>query len=165
MGHGYTIRAEEEALKRFASSREGFGKPGAVVIGPAGEKMVRFALIANDTWRCAGRTGTGAVLGSKLVKALVFQGDRRRVYHDPEGIADYAKAFSKEHFQNPGVKAYRKMGTTMMVTVMNNAGALPTRYWRQGTCGHAEEISGERYHQEHDVHPHACAKCFMPAVV
>ncbi len=156
-----TITAEEEALKRFAPNKDGYRKPGAVVIGPAGEKLVRFAIIANDKWRCAGRTGLGAVLGSKLVKALVFQGDRRRLYHDQEGIAEYAKAFSQEHYQNPGAKAYRKMGTTMMVTLMNNAGAFPNKYWRQGTCDHAEEISGERYHQQHDVHPHACAKCFM----
>ena len=156
-----TFRAEEEAVKQFGIVQEGYRKPGAVVIGPAGEKLVRFAIIANDLWRCAGRTGAGAVLGSKLVKAIVFQGDRKRSYHDQAGIADYAKAFSKEHFNNPGVTAYRKMGTTMMVTLMNNVGAFPTRYWGQGTCEHAEAISGETYHQEQEITPHACAKCFM----
>jgi len=156
-----TITAEEEAVKRFGSTQEGYRKPGAIVIGPAGEKLVRFAIIANDKWRCAGRTGVGAVLGSKLVKALVFQGDQKRTYSNPEGIADYAKTFSKENFHHPGVKAYRKMGTTMMVTLMNNAGAFPAKYWSQGTCEHVEEISGETYHQQHEVHPHACAKCFM----
>lgn len=156
-----TITAEEEAVKRFGSTREGYRKPGAIVIGPAGEKLVKFAIIANDKWRCAGRTGVGAVLGSKLVKALVFQGDHKRTYSNPEGIADYAKSFSKENFHHPGVKAYRKMGTTMMVTLMNNAGAFPAKYWSQGTCEHVEAISGETYHQQHEVHPHACAKCFM----
>lgn len=156
-----TFSAEEEAVKRFGVVKEHYSKPGAVVIGPAGEKLVRFAIIANDKWRCAGRTGIGAVLGSKLVKALVFQGDRKRAYHNPEGIADYAKDFSKENFENPGVKAYRKLGTTMMVTLMNNVGAFPAKYWSQGTCEHVEEISGETFHQEHEIRPHACAKCFM----
>ena len=156
-----TFTAEEEAVKRFGIIKEGFRKPGAVVIGPAGEKLVKFAIIANDKWRCAGRTGVGAVLGSKQVKALVFQGDQRRRYSDQEGVAEYAKTFSKENFDHPGVKAYRKMGTTMMVTLMNNAGAFPAKYWSQGTCEHVEEISGETYHQQHEIHPHACSKCFM----
>ncbi len=63
--------------------------------------------------------------------------------------------------QHPGVKAYRKMGTTMMVTLMNSVGAFPAKYWSQGSCEHAEQISGELYHEEHEVKPHACAKCFM----
>ena len=156
-----TFTAEEEAVKRFATSGEGYRKPGAIVIGPAGENLVRFAIIANDKWRCAGRTGVGAVLGSKLVKAIVFQGDRKREYADPTGVADYAKAFSSTNFDQPGVQAYRKMGTTMMVSLMNHTGALPTRYWNQGSWEHAESISGETYHQTHEVKPHACAKCFM----
>src|SRR5210317_286014 len=156
-----TFLAEEEAVKRFALNKEGFRKPGAIVIGPAGENLVKFAIIANDKWRCAGRTGVGAVLGSKRVKALVFQGDRKREYSDPDGVAEYAKAFSKTNFDQPGVKAYRKLGTTMMVSLMNHAGALPTKYWSQGTWEHAESISGETFHEEHKVTPHACAKCFM----
>ncbi len=156
-----TFAAEERALELFSPNKEGYRKPGAIVIGPAGEKLVKFAIIANDKWRCAGRTGVGTVLGSKLIKGLVFQGDRKREYADQDGVAAYAKAFSKENMQNPGVKAYRKMGTTMMVNLMNNAKAFPAKYWRQGTCDHAEEISGEKYHKEHEVKPHACAKCFM----
>ncbi len=156
-----TFAAEEAAVERFAYHREGFTKRGAVVIGPAGEKLVRYAIIANDKWRCAGRTGVGTVMGSKLVKAIVFQGDRKRVYANPEGVAEYAMNFSKTNMEHPGVKAYKKMGTTMMVTLMNNAGAFPAKYWNQGSCDHVEEISGERYHAEHEVKPHACAKCFM----
>ncbi len=156
-----TFAAEAEALKRFAPNRDGYGKPGALVIGPAGEALVKYAIIANDTWRCAGRTGVGAVLGAKLVKGIVFQGDRKRVYADPTGVADYAKAFSQANYEHPGVKAYRAMGTTMMVGLMNHTGAFPAKYWSQGSCEHWEQISGETYHKEHDVKAHACAKCFM----
>ncbi len=156
-----TFTAEAEAVQRFAPNNEEFTKPGAITIGPAGEKMVKYAIIANDKWRCAGRTGVGAVLGSKHIKAVVFQGDRKRQYADKEGIAEYAKNFSKTNMQHPGVKAYRNMGTTMMVTLMNSVGAFPAKYWSQGSCEHSEQISGELYHEEHDVKPHACAKCFM----
>jgi aldehyde:ferredoxin oxidoreductase len=156
-----TFTAEKEVVKQHSLTRDGDSKPGAIVIGPAGERQVRFALIANDKWRCAGRTGVGAVMGAKNIKGIVFQGDRRRVLHDPEAVADYAKHFSKTHRQHPGVKAYRAMGTTMMVALMNTVGAFPAKYWRQGTCDHWERISGEVFHKEHEVKPHACAKCFM----
>jgi simple sugar transport system permease protein len=49
----------------------------------------------------------------------------------------------------------------MMVAVMNTAGAFPARYWNQGSVEHWENLSGERYHEEHEVKAHACAKCFM----
>ena len=156
-----TFTAEQEIVKRFSLNKADFGKPGAVVIGPAGEKLVRFALIANDKWRCAGRTGAGAVMGAKHLKGIVFQGNRKRVLFKPEEVAEYARDFSKTHRHNPGVEAYRAMGTTMMVALMNTVKAFPSRYWQQGTCDHWEKISGETYHKEHDVKPHACAKCFM----
>ncbi len=156
-----SISTEEIALERFAAKDESYRKPGAVTIGPAGEKMVKFALIANDKWRCAGRTGAGAVMGSKRVKAIVFHGDRKRQYADPEAVALLAKEFSGKHAKGPAAKAYKAMGTTMMVSLMNSAGAFPAKYWSQGSCEHWEQISGEQFHEEHDVKPHSCAKCFM----
>jgi aldehyde:ferredoxin oxidoreductase len=160
-----SITAETEAVAKFAPNTSGYTggyrKPGAVTIGPAGENMVKFALIANDKWRCAGRTGAGAVMGSKLVKAIVFQGDRKREYFDTAGVAQYAKEFAAKNSQHPGVKAYKAMGTTMMVSLMNTAGAFPAKYWSLGSCEHWEKISGEQYHQDHEIQPHACAKCFM----
>lgn len=156
-----SITAEELAVERFAPNSENYRTPGAVTIGPAGEKMVKFALIANDKWRCAGRTGAGTVMGSKLIKAIVFQGDRKRQYADPEGVTQFANDFARKNGKGPGAKAYKAMGTTMMVSLMNNVGAFPAKYWSQGSCDHAEQISGERFHEEHDVTPHACAKCFM----
>ena len=156
-----SISAEEQAVASFAPNVDGYSKPGAVSIGPAGENLVRFALISNDKWRCAGRTGAGAVLGSKRIKSIVFQGDRKRQYYDIDGVASYARNFSKTNMDNPGVKAYKGMGTTMMVSLMNTVGAFPAKYWSQGDCEHWEKISGETYHSEHEIKPHACAKCFM----
>jgi len=156
-----TFRTEAEAVARAAVATEGYRKPGAVVIGPAGERLLRFAVIENDKWRSAGRGGVGAVMGSKRLKAVVFQGDRKRGLHDARGLADYGKAFAAAHADNPGVKAYKALGTTMMVAIMNKAGAFPARYWAQGTCEHWEKISGQTFHRDNTVTPHACAKCFM----
>ncbi|MFP4315896.1 MAG: aldehyde ferredoxin oxidoreductase family protein [Desulfovibrionales bacterium] len=156
-----TYAAEDAAVERFAQKGDGYGRPGAVVIGPAGENLVRFALIENDYWRSAGRAGTGAVMGSKRLKGIVFSGDRKREVADPKGLKEYAREFLRKGKDTPGVKAYKGYGTTMMVALMNTAGAFPSRYWQQGSCDHWERISGETFHAEHDVTPHACAKCFM----
>jgi aldehyde:ferredoxin oxidoreductase len=154
---------ESDAMARnaFTLPRADAKRVGAVVIGPAGENLSRLAMIANERWRCAGRAGVGAVMGSKKLKAIVFQGDRQRVAADPAGLAAYAAAFAKRGVENKGVKAYKAMGTTMMVALMNTAGAFPAKYWSQGSCDHWKKISGETFHQEHAVKAHACAKCFM----
>ncbi|MGE4470722.1 MAG: aldehyde ferredoxin oxidoreductase family protein [Desulfovibrio sp.] len=154
-----TYETEDQALQRFAPV--GFSRPGAVVIGPAGERQVRFALLENDYWRSAGRGGAGAVMGSKNLKALVFAGDRKRPLADPEGASTYAKKFLAAGKDTAGAKGYKQFGTTAMVALMNTAGAFPAKYWSQGTCEHWERLSGETFHAEHDVRPHACRKCFM----
>lgn len=124
-----TFKTEQEVIKHLALPKSEGGKVGAVVIGPAGEKKVAFAMIANDKWRCAGRAGTGAVMGSKLLKAIVFQGNQKRPISKPETLNEYCKQFSKKNINHPGVKAYKALGTTMMVSLMNSVGAFPTQYW------------------------------------
>ena len=159
-----TERAEAEALARFApAGPDGSAWPrlGAVVIGPAGERLVPFAMIANDRWHCAGRTGMGAVMGSKGVKAVIFAGDRKRGQADPDGARAYARDFMRRNRDTPGVKAYKAQGTTLMVALMNTAGAFPGRYWTEGSVKHWEAISGDHYHADHDIEPSACAKCFV----
>ena len=153
--------SEKLALEKLRLKKEGFRKPGAIVIGPADENLVRFSLIANDKWRCAGRAGVGAVMGSKNLKAVVFQGDRKRDLHRPDEVKRYSKAFLQAHKNSPGAETYRNNGTPVMVALMNSVGAFPAKYWQQGSCEHWERISADTFHKEHEVKPHACAKCFM----
>jgi aldehyde:ferredoxin oxidoreductase len=154
-----TFQAEDAVRERFA--RAEFKKPGAVVIGPAGENLVRFAVIENDYWRSAGRTGPGTVMGSKLLKAVIFQGDRKRPLYDEKAVREFSKAVAANAKDNPGVKAYKSMGTPMMVKIMNTAKAFPTRYWSQGTCDHWEKISADALHTQCEVKANPCLKCFM----
>jgi aldehyde:ferredoxin oxidoreductase len=156
-----TYASEDAVLERFRRNDAGFKRPGAVVIGPAAEKGIRFGLLKNDHWRSAGRTGVGAVLGAKRVKGVLFQGDRRRPLHDEGALRAFAKRLMKESRDNPGVKAYKSMGTSQMVKIMNAAQAFPTRYWSMGTCPHWEAISADALHARCEVEPHACLKCFM----
>lgn len=154
-----TFQAEDAVRERFALAQ--FKKPGAAVIGPAGENLVRFAVIENDYWRSAGRTGTGTVMGSKLLKAVIFQGDRKRPLYDEKAVREFSKAVAANAKDNPGVKAYKSMGTPMMVKIMNTAKAFPTRYWSQGTCDHWDKISADALHTQCEVKANPCLKCFM----
>ncbi|NCC25625.1 MAG: aldehyde:ferredoxin oxidoreductase, partial [Deltaproteobacteria bacterium] len=156
-----TFVAEEEISRLTASFYPQGSRTGAMVVGPAAENLVRFAIVANDRWRCAGRCGVGTVLGAKKIKGLVFGGKRKRPLAEPDGLKAYAKDFLTRFKDSPGAKAYRARGTTQMVAIMNTARAFPAKYWSQGTCEHWERISGDTLHAEHEVVPHACRKCFM----
>ena len=156
-----TYEAEEIVLERFGGTRKEYKKTGAVVVGPASENGVRFGVINNDRWRQAGRAGVGTVMGAKKVKAIVFKGDRKRPIADDEAVAALAKQFAEISKENPGVHAYKSMGTPQLVKVVNAANAFPTRYWSKGKYENWEKISAEALHSQCDVTPSACLRCFM----
>jgi len=156
-----TFETECVVGKRHTHSGEGFRRPGVVVIGPAAENGVRFSIIKNDGWRCAGRTGVGTVMGSKRIKAIVFQGDRTRPLYDEPAVRELSRQFIAKNRNHPAVKAYQARGTSQMVKVMNTANAFPTRYWAESRFNKWEQISGDALHERCRVRPHACAKCLM----
>ena len=73
-----TYETEDAVNMLYGKSEDKNFKSGSVVIGPAGENLVTFSLIESDHWRSAGRTGSGTVMGSKNLKAILFKGDRKR---------------------------------------------------------------------------------------
>jgi len=125
--------------------REAIGRKdaGIVVIGPAGENLVRFAVIENNYWRSAGRGGPGTVLGSKKVKGIVFYGDAKRSVASPNMIKSLWEDTGSKAKTDPGVAAYKELGTPMMVAIMNKVGAFPTKYWSSGTYDKWEKISAD----------------------
>ena len=135
--------------------------PGVMVIGPAGENLVRFAVVKNDGWRVAGRTGMGALFGSKRLKGLAFHGQQRREFAAPDGLKAFARDTLKEFKDHPATFNYRTKGTPMMVEVMNKAGAFPNRYWSRGYLEGWEKISATAIKEHCRPRPHACRTCFM----
>lgn len=133
----------------------------AVVIGPAGEKMVRFACVENNYWRSAGRTGMGAVMGSKKLKAIVFYGQANCETADPEMLKEAVARIREKGRDNPGVKAYQTYGTPVMVKIMNGSKAFPTRYWSDGSYHRWEEICGDAHQQRFQVKARSCPQCFL----
>ncbi|MFN2436367.1 MAG: aldehyde ferredoxin oxidoreductase N-terminal domain-containing protein, partial [Desulfotignum sp.] len=147
----------EDAVKALCGKKDA----AALVIGPAGENRVMYAVIENDYWRSAGRTGMGAVMGSKNIKALVFHGEKRRSFHDPDAMKQYAKTMAKDLNQHPATRTYRTQGTPVMVDGLNKAGAFPARYWSQGTCDHYEKINAAAMAEKLGAKPRSCKTCFM----
>ncbi len=159
---GLDTYATEDRIKEWIkANRPAAKKCGAVVIGPAGENQVSFAVIENDYWRSAGRTGVGAVMGSKKIKGIAFWGNRKKELSDPDLAKSFARDTAQRSKDNPGVKAYKSMGTPMMVDVMSKVGSFPTRYWKKGTAEHREQINAAALHERMDVQPHPCLRCFI----
>jgi aldehyde:ferredoxin oxidoreductase len=142
--------------------RELVGKQsGIMVIGPAGENLVRFSLVANNYWRSAGRTGIGAVLGAKNIKGMAFSGSVQKEVAEPEILQELWSQISSERKTNPVIQGFKAKGTPALVSVLNEIGSFPTRYWSKGTLDGWENISAEGLHEQCNVKPHACAKCLM----
>lgn len=153
---GKTVWETEERL------RQQLGVPDAIVasIGPAGEKLVRFACIVNDLHRAAGRSGVGAVMGSKQLKAVAVRGTRGVRLADPLAFFAAHWAMKVKLRESPvtsqGLPIY---GTEVLVNVINEHGALPTRNHQQSVFEKAEEISGERLTETRLVANKACFAC------
>jgi len=152
----------EDAIRAWIKeNRASQGNAGVIVIGPAGENLVTFAVMENDYWRSAGRTGIGAVMGSKGIKGLAFVGRRKKEIASPALIKKFVKNLAANSKDNPGVKAYKSLGTPMMVDIMSNVGSFPSRYWKEGTSPHRESINASALHSRCEVRPHACMRCFI----
>jgi aldehyde:ferredoxin oxidoreductase len=151
-----TYAAEDAVLERT-------GIPGAqaVVIGPAGENLVRLACVENNYWRSSGRGGLGAVLGSKNVKAVVFHGQKPTPVADRAALKSFVSKLVAEGKDSPAAVKYRKYGTPQMVSLLNTARAFPTRYWSRGVLDGWENISGEALLANFDVRPKSCPHCFL----
>ena len=129
----------------------------SATIGPAGEKLVRFANVTNDG-RQAGRTGHGAVWGSKKLKALSVRGTHGVAVADPDTLLKLSFDIV-EAAQGPHTQKYRVLGTVANVLNMNRLGLLPTRNYQQGVFEYAELMSGEYLKEHYNVKTIACAQC------
>jgi aldehyde:ferredoxin oxidoreductase len=113
------------------------------LIGPAGEKLVRFACVVNELKHANGRTGMGAVMGSKNLKAIAVRGTNKLEVKDLEKFLEMSKSLTELIGQHGPNKVLRKLGTPNLVMALNTQGILPTQNFRTGVFQGAEKISGE----------------------
>ena len=152
---GKTVSQTEDGL------REELGIPQLRVacIGPAGEKRVRFACIMNDKHRAAGRSGVGAVMGSKNLKAIAVRGTGGVSIADPQAFMKAVWQMRAAMQESPGRKSFSEYGTAATMDMTQAFGGLPTRNFQAGQFEEYENLNGEGIKKTRLVTNKACFAC------
>ena len=140
------------------------GRCQVAVIGPAGEQQVLFASVSHDRGRQIGRGGLGAVMGSKLLKAVVLKPGHNSApaLADKHGFDLAVSQVKAELHANPvTTQALPEFGTAILLNLLDQLGLLPTRNYRESRFESAERISGESLRTEFVEKPSACSRCFI----
>jgi aldehyde:ferredoxin oxidoreductase len=111
-------------------------------VGPAGENRVRFAAIMNMVNRANGRTGMGAVMGAKRLKAVAVRGTKPPKPAQPDRFRDLVKRLKELQDANPGLEWFGQHGTAGVLAIQNKMGGQPTRNYTEGTFAEAAQIDG-----------------------
>ena len=127
-------------------------------IGRAGENLVRLACLINDHFRAAGRTGLGAVMGSKNLKAVAVRGTKDVGVAQPTDLQNFCMDLF-ERAKGPATAKYRGLGTAANMLTMNAQGCLPTRNYQAASFEGIEKISGERVNKINVSRIQACSAC------
>ena len=145
-GHlwGMTTGDAEDKLKEELEDK----RIEVLQIGPAGENLVRFAALISMSNRANGRTGMGAVMGSKNLKAVVVRGKQKPTIADPERFKELQK-LGKTNLEPTGMDSFGKYGTPEVTSPQNKSGGLPTYNFNSGTFDKHEEINGITLYNEH----------------
>ena len=128
-------------------------------IGPAGEKLIPFACVQNDLEHFNGRTGMGAVMGSKNLKAVAARGRNRPEMADPEAVKAIRKWHNERIKVHPPNVTLSKAGTAVLIKGLNDAGILTTHNFRDGVFTGADKINHETYHQTIFDSASTCYSC------
>ena len=145
-GHlwGMTTGDAEDKLKEELEDK----RIEVLQIGPAGENMVRFAALISMSNRANGRTGMGAVMGSKNLKAVVVRGKQKPSIANPEKFKELQK-LAKTNLEPTGMDDFGKYGTPDVCSPQNKSGGLPTYNFNSGTFEKHEEINGKTLYNEY----------------
>jgi aldehyde:ferredoxin oxidoreductase len=129
-------------------------------IGEAGERLCRFAAIINDEFRAIGRSGIGAIMGSKNLKAVAVRGTHDVNVADFDGFREFIKMIY-ERMKGPATKKYKTLGTPQNVLVLNSLNALATNNFSNSQFEGAEKVSGEWLNEHYVKKIVGCATCGM----
>ena len=153
---GKDVYATTEALKL----EFGDDKAKVLTIGPAGEKLSLMAAIMNDLYRAAARSGVGAVMGSKNLKAIVVRGTGKVANANPDEMKKVLSAVMGKIKENgvtgQGLGAY---GTAVLVNIINESGIYPVNNFQESYDPEADLISGETMTKNHLIKKDACYRC------
>jgi aldehyde:ferredoxin oxidoreductase len=150
----FSKETQEEIRKELGDERIRIAS-----IGPAGEKRVRYSCILNDLKHANGRTGLGAVMGSKNLKAVAVRGKKKVEVADEESVKRLTK-WVKDTYEEPYF-SLGNLGTARLTGMLSEQGILPTFNFREGSFEGAEAISGETMSKTILVRRGTCYGCFV----
>lgn len=152
---GLGVKKTHEKLKILSGDH----KSKVLCIGQAGENLVKFANICTEG-RAAGRTGMGAVMGSKNLKGIVIKGNifKPRVAN-PEKFKEIVKKTSRFIQSTLATKGLREYGTSGAVMPFHSIGDLPIKYWSQGEWDDVFKIAGEKLKENYYIKNKSCYGC------
>ena len=137
----------------------GDDKTKVLTIGPAGENLIRYAAIINDYSHAAGRTGMGAVMGSKNLKAIAVHGEQDIRIHDLDAFIPLAKNAIQLAADSPLLDWFRLYGKASLVGIEQHKAGLPTKNRQLGQFPGFAEISGEYIREHYRIKDRACFGC------
>jgi aldehyde:ferredoxin oxidoreductase len=130
-------------VERAIKQELGDEKIQVAQVGPGGEQLIRFASIMNMSNRAHGRTGMGAVMGSKNLKAIAVRGHGKVPVADKAAVTQLARLASTRLPDYPDMQGLHDFGTAGVLNYQNATGGLPTRNYSSGVFEQAEDLSGE----------------------
>ncbi len=149
---GMTTYQTEEALKKE------FPKSAIVSIGPAGEKLVRYASITHDYEHDFGRGGLGAVMGSKKIKAIIVSGDKEIPISDPEGHKSLAKQMTRKLKKDRLYYEYNRSGTLFYMRIYQKNNGITINYYEENSNPGVENLTDDKFEPLLVKH-NSCYKC------
>lgn len=155
-GHlwGHTTGDVQETIRRDLGDK----RIEVLQCGIAGENKVRFANLMNNANRANGRTGMGAVMASKNLKAVAVRGDKKPAIFDPDGLRHLAK-WGSEHLKESDVFSFSKFGTAGGVSWASDEGGFATRNWSSGVFEGSQDIDGATINEKILKHRDTCFAC------
>jgi aldehyde:ferredoxin oxidoreductase len=154
-------RRDPEEVQAAVRDEVGDKLARVLQIGLGGENRVRFAAITHDLRHFNGRTGMGAVMGSKNLKAIAVRGSHEYLdrTHDPQILSELGRKLAKQVKEHPQSWELRSKGTPGLTRGLNAGGILPTRNFRSGGFEGAEDLTWEAYEREIFTARRSCYAC------
>jgi len=135
-------------------------KFSVMTIGPAGENLVRFASVMNDEGRASGRTGMGAVFGSKKLKAIAVQGKKLVPVYKKNEFNKLAGSIAKQIFESPVVSGFRTYGSMIWIDGGQGFGDVPANYFRDHNFPY-DSLSSMKFNETFHVNSYHCSSCVI----
>ncbi len=150
-----------EALPADTTIRDELGdvKTRVLMIGPAGERLVRFANIGNEFGHYNGRNGLGAIMGSKNLKAVAVRGTNKVPIADEAAFREITREFARTFKENKQGWTLYEYGTAATVDSLVGFGALPTNNWETGVTDESPRLFCDRYNEEILTGRKGCFAC------